>query len=640
MASLSRGNRLLAATALALAAALSPSSPLRAEDREYRTADGHAVTLRAPAGGATALVFYSTECPISNYYSATLNEIVRSAPDGKFKLIGVCADPDLAAEDLASHAAEYRLEFSVIADPGGRLAAAFRATKTPEVVLLDDRGRVRYQGRIDDQYADRRVKTQSPKTHELRDALAAVLAGRDVAEPTVPAVGCPIPGRAGADAEGSVTYARDVAPILNKHCRECHRKGQIGPFPLEDYAQASKRAADLLDVVERRIMPPWKPTPGFGQAFLHDRSMGPEEVATLAAWVDADAPEGDPADLPAPPTFQDDWKLGKPDLIVELPEDFAIPATGGDIYRCFVIPTDLPEDKYIAGIEYRPGNPRVVHHILGYVDTSGEARKRDAAEDGAGYTCFGGPQIDPAQDLGGWAPGAEPGLLPEGIGRSLPKGGDVVIQVHYHPNGKPETDRSRVGLYFATKPTKKTFHWWVALNQRFVLQPDDPKTWEVPAQTLPLPVDVEVLALAPHMHLLGKDMEMWAEVPTGEGDQTKRIDLIKIDDWDFQWQNQYYLAEPITLPKGSVVKLISHFDNSADNPRNPSKPPKPVGWGEATTDEMCIGFFGIVKKDQDLTRPGEKDDLIDILEQQVQDYRKEMEKKRKGRGEKAAAGGE
>lgn len=616
-----------------------------AADREYPTADGRKVTLRAPADGVTALIFYSTECPISNYYSPTLNAIVKEFPGDKLKMVGVCVDPDLEAGEQARHAREYDLSFPVIHDPKARLAAVYEAKVTPEAIVIDSQGEVRYRGRIDDQYAGRRVKTTNPRTHELRDAIDAVIHGREVAEPETEPVGCPIPEAFDEEAS-TITYSRDIAAILDRHCLECHRQGRIGPFALETYTQARKRASDLLYVAEERLMPPWKPTPGFGPAFRHDRSMSPEEIATLARWVENGAPEGDPAERPEPPTFAEGWKLGTPDLVIEMPVEFSVPATGGDIYRCFVIPTNLPDDVYVAGVEYRPGNPRVVHHMLGYVDSSGKAREKDGAEGSPedGYTCFGGPQIKIGQDLGGWAPGVEPEFLPEGIGRSLPKGSDVVLQIHYHPNGKAETDRSRVGLYFAHKPTRQTFHWWAALNQKFVLDPNDPDSWEVKASTLPLPCDVELHSLAPHMHLLGKDMTMWALVPTGEpvseGEKPrmKRIDLIKIDRWDFQWQNQYYLVEPISLPKGSVVQLVAHFDNSADNPLNPNDPPQPVRWGEATTDEMCIGFFGMVKSDQDLTRPGEEDDLIPIFEKSYDDHRKRRDRQARTDGTERAQG--
>ncbi|HEU5117011.1 MAG TPA: redoxin domain-containing protein [Isosphaeraceae bacterium] len=605
------------------------SAAAQAENRTYTTADGSEVSLRAPRGGATALVFYSSECPISNYYSPTLNAIRAEYPADTLKLIGICVDPDISNETFASHAQEYGLKYPVIRDRHARLAGIFGAEVTPEAVVLDDRGEVRYRGRIDDQYARRLVKKVSPQTHDLNDAIASVLNGKEVPEPEVAAVGCPIPDLPEPE-DAKVTYSEQVAPILFANCTECHRTGQIGPFPLETYSQARKRADDLVYVVQERLMPPWKPAPGFGPKFSHDRSLSAEEIATLAAWADAGAPEGDPSKTPPLPKYNDGWTLGKPDLVVEMPEAFDVPASGGDIYRCFVIPTNLPEDRYVAGIQYQPGNPKVVHHIIGYVDNTGAARKKDAEEEGPGYTCFGGPQIEISNELGGWAPGVEASVLPEAIGRPLPKNSDVIIQVHYHPSGKAETDKSRIALYFAKKPTKQAFHWWAAIEKEFELVPDDPSTWKVEAQTLPLPVDVEVLSVAPHMHLLGKDMKMWAELPGG-----KTIDLVWIDNWDFQWQNQYYFEKPIELPKGSVVKLVSHFDYSSDNPRISRKPDEPlesVKWGEATTDEMCIGFFGIVKKGQDLTQPGQKDDLIKILYRQVDEFKKRETEAKKARG--------
>ncbi len=613
-----------------LAAVLLPVAAQGGE-RVYSTADGRSITLEAPRGGATAIVFYSTECPISNAYSPTLNDLRKAFPESTLKLIGACVDPDLTDADFASHAKEYQLSFPVIRDRRARLAARYKVSVTPEAVVIDDAGRVRYRGRIDDQYAARLVKTTNPKTHELKDAVNAVLAGAKVEQPVTKAVGCPIPEL--IEGASAVTYTKDVAAILQKHCQECHRKGQIGPFPLETYEQARKRASDIAFVVEDRLMPPWKPVRGFGVPFKHDRSMSREEIETLITWAENGAPKGNPDDMPPAPTFPDGWTMGEPDLVVEMPEEFDIPASGGDIYRCFVIPTNLPDDMYISGIQYMPGNPRVVHHILGYVDTSGEARKKDAENDGPGYVCFGGPQIKINNDLGGWAPGVEASRLPDGVGRSLPKGSDVVMQVHYHPYGKPEKDRSKIGLYFAKKPVKQAFHWWLAINQEFVLKPNDPSTWEVKAEWPGMPVDVEALSVAPHMHLLGKDMTVWVEFPDGT-----RQDLIKIDKWDFQWQNQYYFEKPLNLPKGTKLKLIAHFDYSKDNPRNPfldeANPPD-VGWGEATTDEMCIAFIGLVKKDQDLTKPGQKDDLYDLFEKQVE----ELRQRRKERADSRRAEG-
>jgi Copper type II ascorbate-dependent monooxygenase, N-terminal domain/Copper type II ascorbate-dependent monooxygenase, C-terminal domain len=333
--------------------------------------------------------------------------------------------------------------------------------------------------------------------------------------------------------------------------------------------------------------------------------------------------------VPTPPEFSDEWKLGTPDLVLEMPADFEVPAEGKDIYRCFVIPTSLGEDRYISAIEYRPGNRRVVHHMLGYVDTTGEGRKRDEADEGPGYMCFSGPGIKPHGDLGGWAPGNEPSVLPEGMGRPLPKGSDVVVQVHYHPSGKPEVDRSRIGIHFSKAPVKQTMCWSFVANRDLKIPADDPNVEVETSWTIP--VDVEMLSVLPHMHQIGRNMRIWATLPDG-----REIGLVRVDDWDFNWQNTYDFEEPLTLPKGSVVKIVAHYDNTAANPRNPNSPPKTVQWGEATTDEMCLGILSLTKKGQDLTRPGEEDDLREILNKQREDDRKQLERILKERGEKPA----
>jgi len=628
----------LAAPLAGVAAPALAAAPGRVELRAQRGPDGRTVELKAPEGGATALIFYSPECPISNAYSPTLNRLVDELPADRVRFVGVCVDPDLSDDDVRTHLKDFGLKFPVVRDRHGTLAAKVGASVTPEAIVIDDQGRVRYTGRIDDQFAARGKANANPATHELSDALAAVLAGREVPVARVVAVGCPLPEPAKPDSPP--TYAKDVARILQKNCQECHRKGQVGPFSLETYEQARKRADDIATVTEDRTMPPWKPTPGVGPKFKHDRSLSAADVATLAAWAAGGTPLGDPADLPPAPQFSDDWALGTPDLVIEPPADFAIPAEGGDVYRCFVVPTSLPKDMYISAIEYRPGNRRVVHHMLAYVDTSGQGRKRDEADPGLGYECFSGPGVEIHGDLGGWAPGNEPSRLPDGVGRSLPKGADVIVQVHYHPNGKPETDRSRIGLHFARKPIKQVLHWGFAIPP-FDAEKDRPKL-NLPAGNSNIevkggwrvPVDLQAFAVTPHMHLLGRDIALSVTYP-----DKRTEELIKIDDWDFAWQNTYYFEKPVDLPKGSVVKLIAHFDNSSSNPRNPNKPPKAVSWGEATTDEMCIGFIAVTKKGQDLTQPGQKDDLLQIFRKQEEEGLKRLqEEAKKSAAAKSKAG--
>ena len=380
----------------------------------------------------------------------------------------------------------------------------------------------------------------------------------------------------------------------------------MGPFSLETYGQARKRASDIATVVEDRAMPPWKADPHVGVKFKGVKTLSDQDVATVVAWAKAGAPEGDRADLPPPPKFSDGWQLGTPDLVIDIGADFTVPASGDEIYRCFVSPTQLDKDQYVAAVEYRPGNRRVVHHIHAFVDTSGKARERDRAEEGPGYTCFGGdPGVPIHGDLWGWLPGNEPSFLPDGVGRLVPKASDIIIQVHYHPQGKAETDRTKLGLYFSKKPVKQVMYLGLATNLGLMLPPGNSNIevnagWQVP-------VDVTAYSVTPHMHLLGRDMQVSVRFPDG------RIqDLVKVLDWDFNWQVTYQFEKPFDIPKGSLVYVTSHYDNSASNPRNPHKPPQLVTFGVATTHEMCDAYLELTKAGQDLTKPGEKYDFMDM----------------------------
>ena len=425
------------------------------------------------------------------------------------------------------------------------------------------------------------------------------------------------------------TYTKDVASILQKRCQSCHRRGQVGPFVLENYEQARKRAKDIVAVAEDGTMPPWKPQAGFGPKLKHDPTMPPAEIEVLRAWAAAGAPKGKDADMPPPAQFHDDWTVGKPDLVLEMAEDFTVPASGPDIYRCFIIPTRLTRDDYVSAVEFRPGNRRVVHHMQAFLDTSGKGRECDAADPGPGYTSYSGPGFEVASDLGGWTPGNEPTKLPGGIGRSVPMQSDVILQIHYHPSGKPEKDRTKIALYFSREPVRQALHWANASNYDFKLPAGNANT-EVKA-TWYVPLDVEALAVTPHMHQLGRDFKVEVVYPNG-----RTRPLLHIDDWDPAWQNTYYFEKPVSLPKGSSVRVTARFDNSA-HPRNPNRPPKPVKWGHEVTDEMLVGYIGIIKKGQDLTRLGEKDDLFEILARQlVKNRLRDLARQQQRRAERSA----
>jgi hypothetical protein len=386
---------------------------------------------------------------------------------------------------------------------------------------------------------------------------------------------------AGVARASAPTFNKDVAPILWKNCAGCHRPGEVGPFSLLSYKDAARRAGFLAEITESRRMPPWKAEQGFGE-FHDERRLTDVEIRTIADWAEAGAPEGDSKDQREAPRFPEGWQLGTPDLVLKAPASFEVPAVGRDIYRCFVIPIPIDSDKTVAAIEFRPGNRKVVHHALLYLDSTGAARKKDEADEGPGYSSFGGPGILPTGGLGGWAPGAMPRFLPEGMGKILRKGSDLVLQVHYHPDGKPEVDQSVVGIYFNKTPARKLVAG-LAVRSRTIDIPAGEKRYHVAARSAPLPVEAQAIGVSPHMHYVGKEMKVVAETPDG-----KTIPLIWIKDWDFNWQGQYQYRAPITLAQGTVIKLDAYYDNSAENPRNPSSPPRRVGWGEQTTDEMCL----------------------------------------------------
>jgi hypothetical protein len=370
----------------------------------------------------------------------------------------------------------------------------------------------------------------------------------------------------------------------------------VGPFELISYKSAAKWAELCVEEVKARRMPPWKPAEN--PLLAGERTLPAEATKTLEKWVATGMPEGNPKDAPAAIKFNDNWSLGEPDLILESPADMTLAATGPDRFQVQVFPTNLPEDKYIVAMEIRPGNPRVVHHTVNFIDTVGVARKLQAKaeanrspedpDQGPGYSTKMGFGLipNPSNMLGGWAPGMLPKKLPDGVGQRLSKGADICIQFHYHRTGKQETDRSKIGLYFAKKPVTESFY----------LIPPAGLFWRIPAGAKDYKIDsswrlmddVTVYRLVPHMHLIGKDIELLMTPPDG-----KETSLIRIPEWDYNWQEQYELKEPLKMAKGTILRVRATYDNSADNPLNPSSPPRQVFPGEQTNSEMCFVFLGI-----------------------------------------------
>lgn len=576
---------------------------------------------------ATVLLFLSTECPISNGYAPTMNRLVREFRDRGVSFIGVNPNAGQSLRDVEVHRIRYDLKFPVLKDPGGKLAEALGAAVCPTAVVFNGSGEAVYRGRIDDRYPRRGgAPKQVIHHHDLEDCLKRLAEGQSPDPVETEVVGCPVvavPTGVARAVDPKATFSRDVAAILQKHCQECHRSGGIGPFPLTTYQETLPWADAVVEFTANRTMPIWKPAPGHGN-FRNVRRMSDEEIATLALWVEEGCPEGDPSDLPPPRSFEEGWRLGRPDLVFQPAEPYTLAAEGPDEYRHFVIPTNLQHDVYISAMEVSLGNPRVDHHVIVFLDPYGTSEKLDAADPSPGYVTAGGsPGFVPPGALGGHAPGNIPARLPDGVARIIPKGARLVLQMHYHKSGKEEVDHTKIGLYLCETPPKRllrdiavTPYSALPLVQIPFLSKGIPageprytireKTW--------VPEDLELLAARPHMHLIGKEMTVTARLPDGSTQP-----IIRIEDWDFNWQENYYYERPVFLPKGTCLELEAVFDNSSENPANPFQPPREVKWGEATTDEMAFCFLEVVPtRDAQSDRDLQLESVTDFLRNWVQ----------------------
>ncbi len=384
------------------------------------------------------------------------------------------------------------------------------------------------------------------------------------------------------------TFSNEVVRILQQHCQNCHHEGDIAPFPLVTYADAKPYAPLIKFMTQTRQMPPWKPAEGCAE-FEGERRLAQNEIDTLARWADSGAPEGNRAQLPPPLEFNSGWRLGQPDMVLANDEAYTPPA-GADTYRCFSIPTNLISTAYVRAVDTHPGDRETVHHLISFIDTTGASIALDEAEEGPGYTCFGGPGFSTTGTLGGWAPGSPPLEMPEDAGFELPANSRIVLQVHYHPHhGDPMPDRTEFGVYFSAGKPAKSMLILPLINDTFTIPPNDANYRVDAAWPIATPVPLKLWLIAPHMHLLGRKMTVQITPPGGAAPQC----LIDIQDWDFNWQGAYRYRTPVDIPANSRVSLSAYYDNSSNNPLNPNDPPKPVSWGEATTDEMCIAFLGV-----------------------------------------------
>ena len=415
------------------------------------------------------------------------------------------------------------------------------------------------------------------------------------------------------------TFARDIAPIVYENCSACHRPGEAGPFPLLTYDDVRGRAQLIQTVIESRYMPPWLPEPGYGE-FEEVRRLTDDQIETFKQWVAGGTPEGDASETPPLPEWTDGWQLGEPDLVIQMPEMYELPASGPDVFRNFAVPIPLSERKYIRAFEFRPDNAKIVHHARMLFDETGSSHRRDAEDAGPGFSSsmFVDDIFDPSGHWIGWTPGKQPAMRSPEIAWELRPGTDMVLEMHMVPTGKPEKIQSRMGFYFSDQePTRTPFI--IRMGSKTIdIVPGD-ENYEIKDRYV-LPVDTEVLAVYPHAHYLATEMEGWAVLPDG-----KKQSLLRIDQWDFDWQDEYRYEEPPFLPKGTAIEMRFLYDNSTRNPRNPSDPPVRVTYGWQTEEEMGDLWFQVVPRHEEDWSPLYRDFSKKERAAQIAGYEKQLE---------------
>ena len=414
--------------------------------------------------------------------------------------------------------------------------------------------------------------------------------------------------------DGPPTFNRDIAPIVLQNCAPCHRPEGSAPFDLLSYGDVVARAEQIAHVTQSRYMPPWKPKPGYGR-FAGERGLTEGQIAAIRRWIAGGELEGNPDDLPPLPAWTNDWELGQPDLVAPMPAAYTLPADGADVFRNFAIPLPVDSTRYVRALEFKPGNGRIVHHATMMIDRTGGARKKDGRD---GQPGFAGMSFGEAQDADGhflgWTQGKTPYAGSDSLAWRLDPGTDLLLQLHMLPTGKPEPIQSQIGFYFAAAPPKRR-PAMLRLGRKDIDIPAGEADYRI-RDTYTLPVDVEVLTIYPHAHYLGAETRAYAELPAGGKEW-----LIWIEDWDFNWQDDYRFAAPVFLPAGSTLVMEYTYDNSAQNPRNPHDPPQRVRYGLHSADEMGdLTLQVLPRRAADLPRL-KRDFYRKWLEQEIDGYK-------------------
>ena len=514
------------------------------------------------------VAYAATECPISKVYRPRLDRLAEQYRSKGVSFLYVHCNYDDPPR-------KGKRAVPAVHDRTGKLTALLGATRTTDAFVLDAKRILRYRGALDDQYGIGYTRDRPTRTY-LMDALEALLAGKTPSVEATKAPGCAIESRPVAAAGATVTFHRDVAPILNRRCVECHRPGEIGPFPLLTYERARSKAKSIKLAVSERRMPPWFASPEHG-AFANDRRLTKVEIDTLVRWADTGAAEGDRKDAPPAPEFPEGWVIGKPDAVWKIPRPFRVPAEGTIPYKYSFVQTRLKEDKWVRAIEIRPGVREVVHHILVFVRYPLKRLREQPRIDGGLFYGYFGVMV----------PGERPMIYPEGQGKVLPAGSVLIFQIHYTAIGKEHEDRTSVGMKFWDKPPENEILTRGIVNKRIRIPPGAADHREDARFTLRH--GARILGFLPHMHVRGKSFRYVAEYPDGREEI-----LLDVPKYDFNWQLFYRLKEPKRVPEGTKIRAIARYDNSKDNPANPD-PSAQVRFGDQTWDEMLIGYMDFIK---------------------------------------------
>jgi peroxiredoxin len=627
---------------------------------------------------AVAVIFFGTECPLVKLYATRMQELSQEFAKKGVALVAIDSNRQDAITEIDAFARLNGLTFPILKDVGNKVADQLGATRTPEALLLDSQGTVRYQGRIDNQYTfGAGVGFAQPqlKRKDLAIAVDEMLAGKPVSVATTEFKGCLIGRIREPQKDAPVTYSNQVARLLNQRCVSCHRPGEIGPFAMTNYNEVAGWGEMIAEVVREQRMPPWHANPAHGRKFSNENILSKAEKETIYSWVEAGCPEGNRAELPPPPKFTQGWLLERqPDSVVYMTKDAVdVKAEGVEPYRFYVIDPGFKEDKWVKSAQCLPGNPGVVHHIIVFLaapqvadriienqkqqlealakaKASGKSPEQLRAEFRAqrlahakkpkavpGKTVAGksGPaakrqagqadesaqgDISASDLLCGFAPGTRPFVAPDGMAKLVPAGWKFIFQMHYTPNGRAQKDRSSIGLVFVDGSTvKERLVTTNTANFQFEI-PAGAEDYKVEAQKK-FAQDTMFVGMYPHMHMRGKAFRYELTYPDG-----KKEILLDVPRYDFNWQNWFKLEQPLVIPAGSNLLCTAHFDNSENNLCNPD-PTKPVRWGDQTWEEMMIGWY-------DVAFP--KAEAQKLIDAQHESDRQELQKAIKQMQEKAA----